>query len=69
MNNKLVTTDKARYYNIAKHDYEENMFTLVLDIFFPCSELTSNSISIAEAKDFSIAPALERIYPPWVRSG
>ncbi|KAG9120730.1 hypothetical protein FRC07_003651 [Ceratobasidium sp. 392] len=50
MNNKLVTGDKPRYFKIAKHEYYEDLFI----------------ISVAEDKQYHLAMALERIFPPWV---
>jgi len=50
MNNKLVTGDKPRYFRITPHEYEKDKYT----------------ISIVEAKEYHLGPALERIYPPWV---
>lgn len=50
MNNKLMPTTTTRYFNIEKHEYDEGKFVIL----------------VADNKDFSVAPALERIYPPWV---
>ncbi|KAG8708609.1 hypothetical protein FRC09_001140 [Ceratobasidium sp. 395] len=50
MNTKLVVGDKPRYFKIAKHQFEEDKF----------------SISAADDKQYHVGLALERIYPPWV---
>ncbi|QRV96125.1 hypothetical protein RhiJN_24143 [Ceratobasidium sp. AG-Ba] len=50
MNNKLVLGDKPRYFTIRPHEYETDQFV----------------IGVAEKKEYNVAMALERIYPPWV---
>ncbi|QRW10447.1 hypothetical protein RhiLY_09446 [Ceratobasidium sp. AG-Ba] len=50
MNNNLLTGNKPRYFHIEQHPYYGDMFV----------------IRLVENKDYSLAMALERIFPPWV---
>ncbi|CEL62831.1 hypothetical protein RSOLAG1IB_12581 [Rhizoctonia solani AG-1 IB] len=49
-NNKLLDGDKPRYFKIQKHEFYPDMY----------------AINLSEDKNFHIAMAMERIYPPWV---